>query len=52
MLANLVVWVAILLGILIIERRDRATYYTRDRRIRYRRLSTEQALARLRKTRR
>jgi hypothetical protein len=48
-LANLVIWIVILAVLAITERRGRTVYVTRRRGIRYRRLSTAQALKRIRK---
>ena len=49
-LANLVIWVALLAIVGIVERRGRTSYVTRRRGIRYRRLSTADALKMIRKS--
>ena len=50
MLANLVVWVGILVALAIAERRQRDLFRSRNG-VRYRRLTTARALARIRKRR-
>ncbi len=49
-LANLVIWTVVLVALAIAERRGRSSYITRHRGIRYRRLSTADALKRIRKS--
>ena len=49
MLFNLALYVAILVVIGVSERLGRNRYRSRDRRTRYRRLSTEEAMRRIRK---
>ncbi len=48
-LANLVIWVVIMVALAVNERRGRTSYTTRHRGIRYRRLSTAEALKLIRK---
>lgn len=49
MLFNLALYVAILVVIGVTERLGRTRFRSRDRRVRYRRLSTEDAVKRIRK---
>ena len=48
-LCNLALYGVILVAIGIVERRGRNLYRSRDRRVRYRRLSTDEAMRRIRR---